>query len=109
MKAGSGAWSSCGAPGGDEYLQFPAATDRFIEAVQLERAGRLNEAALGYKRVLKAEPRHAEAANNLGRVLLAQGRLREASAAFARALELAPQLFADFRPIAATLTAVLPP
>jgi SAM-dependent methyltransferase len=90
-------------------LQFSAAADQLIEAAQLERAGRLNEAVLSYKRVLKAEPQHAEAANNLGRVLLAQGRLREASAAFARSLELAPLLFADFRPIAATLSGVLPP
>jgi 2-polyprenyl-3-methyl-5-hydroxy-6-metoxy-1,4-benzoquinol methylase len=89
-------------------LQSQAVAEFFISALEAEQAGRLNEAALGYKRVLKSDPRHAEAANNLGRVLLEQGRLREASAAFARALELAPQLFGDFRPIAATLSAVLP-
>jgi 2-polyprenyl-3-methyl-5-hydroxy-6-metoxy-1,4-benzoquinol methylase len=42
-------------------------------------------------------------------VLQAQGNSREASARFARALELMPQLFEQFGPICATLVAVLPP
>jgi 2-polyprenyl-3-methyl-5-hydroxy-6-metoxy-1,4-benzoquinol methylase len=82
--------------------------DLFEKGLQYQRARQLKEAVLAYKRALRLDPAYAEAANSLGGVLLLQGRLRQASAAFARSLELAPQLFDDFRPICATLAAVLP-
>lgn len=67
------------------------------------------EAARLYKRLLALKPGHAEAHNNLGRVLRAQGKLNEASAHFAQALSLMPQLFDQFSGVCATLVAVLPP
>ncbi|MEJ2434247.1 MAG: methyltransferase domain-containing protein, partial [Pseudolabrys sp.] len=81
----------------------------FAEAVRCQQHQRLEDAARAYKRLLKRAPDHAEALNNLGCVLQAQGKPREASACFARSLALVPQLFNDFAPIAATLTALLPP
>ena len=62
-----------------------------------------------YKRVLQLKPDHAEACNNLGRVLLAQGKPTDASAYFARALVLMPQLLKQYAGICATLIALLPP
>ncbi len=81
----------------------------FAVAQQQQQQQRFDEAARAYKRLLQLKPDHAQACNNLGCVLQAQGKLREASAAFARALVLLPQLFNDFGPICATLTALLPP
>ncbi len=81
----------------------------FAEAVRCQHERRLDEAARAYKRLLKLKPDHAEALNNLGCVLQAQGRPGEASACFARAVALVPQLFGDFAPICATLAALLPP
>lgn len=81
----------------------------FAEALRFQQQRRFEEAARVYKRLLLLKPDHAEASNNLGCVLQAEGKLREASASFARALLLVPQLFNEFAAICATLTAVLPP
>jgi len=81
----------------------------FAEALRCQQQHRLEDAARAYKRLLLLKPDHAEASNNLGCVLQAQGKSREASASFAHALELTPQLFDQFGPICATLVAVLPP
>lgn len=81
----------------------------FAEAVHNQQLNRLVDAARLYKRLLALQPDHAEASNNLGCVLQAQGKLREASARFARALSLMPQLFDQFAAICATLVALLPP
>jgi len=91
--------------------QTAAASDAnalFAEAVLHQQQRRFDDAVRGYKRVLVLRPEHAEAANNLGCILQLQGRSREASAAFARALELMPQLAHDFAAIAATITALTP-
>jgi 2-polyprenyl-3-methyl-5-hydroxy-6-metoxy-1,4-benzoquinol methylase len=80
----------------------------FAQAVGHQQQRRFDDAVRAYKRVLALKPDHAEAANNLGCVLQLQGRAREASAAFARALELAPELTNDFRAISATVAALLP-
>ena len=90
-------------PAGDSAAQL------FAEALRHQQQHRLDDAVRAYKRLLLIKPDLAEASNNLGCVLQAQGKLREASACFARALELTPQLFNEFGPICATLAAILPP
>ena len=81
----------------------------FAEADRLQRQNKLNDAARVYKRLLLLKPDHAQASNNLGCVLQVQGNLNEASARFAQALTLMPQLFEQFNGVCATLAAVLPP
>jgi SAM-dependent methyltransferase len=81
----------------------------FAEALRYQQQHRLDDAARAYKHLLRIDPDHAEASNNLGAVLMAQGKAHEASARFARTLELTPQLFDQFGPICATLVAILPP
>src|SRR3974390_889009 len=91
--------------------QTTAANDAnalFAEALWHQQQRRFDDAVRAYKRVLALRPEHAEAANNLGCILQMQGRSREASAAFARALGLMPQLAHDFAAIAATITALTP-
>jgi len=78
------------------------------QAAQFERQRRLDDAARTYKKLLALKPDHAEALNNLGCVLQAQGKLAEASARFARAIALTPQLYDQFADVSATLAAVLP-
>lgn len=85
-----------------------SAVQLFAEAVRYQQQNNFNDAARVYTRLLKIKPDHAEAANNLGVVLLAQGKLREASASFARSLSLMPQLFEQYSGVTATLIAVLP-
>jgi len=79
------------------------------DAAACERMREFDDAVRNYKRVLQLDPEHAEACNNLGRVLLAQNKSTEASAYFARSLVLMPQLFKQYAGICATLLAVLPP
>ena len=81
----------------------------FYEAAEYERARRLDDAARAYKRVLSLKADHAEACNNLGRVLHAQGKMNDASIYYARALALMPQLLAQYAGICATLFSLLPP
>src|SRR5262245_54269833 len=87
----------------------PSVAQLFTDALRFQQQNRLDEAAHTYKRLLLLNPDHAEASNNLGCVLMAQHKLAEASACFARALELTPQLFDQFAPICAILVSVLPP
>ncbi len=87
-----------------------ATTDQlFAEAVRCQQQNQLREAAGLYQRVLALKPDHAEASNNLGVVLHAQGKSSEASACFAQALTLMPQLFDQYSGICGTLVALLPP
>jgi SAM-dependent methyltransferase len=79
------------------------------EAMQAERAGKLDAAVRAYRRLLQLKPDHAEAHNNLGRVLHLQGKPREASQHFARSLMLMPQAFDQYASISATLISLLPP
>ena len=89
--------------GGDQIRQL------FFEAAECERSHKLDDAARIYKRVLLLNPDHAEACNNLGRVLQTQGKAKEASGYYARALTLMPQLLEQYAGICATLAALLPP
>jgi 2-polyprenyl-3-methyl-5-hydroxy-6-metoxy-1,4-benzoquinol methylase len=91
------------APGGDD----PAAL-LLAQALRHEHARQFDDAARAYKRLLVLKPDHAEAHNNLGRVLQAQGKLSEASASFARSLALMPQLLEQYSGVFAALLAVLP-
>jgi SAM-dependent methyltransferase/tetratricopeptide (TPR) repeat protein len=79
------------------------------EAVRFQQQNKLNDAVRAYKRLLLLKPDHAQANNNLGIVLLAQGKAHEASARFAQALTLMPQLLEQYQGVCATLAAVLPP
>ena len=81
----------------------------FAEAQQAQQQQRLDDAARAYRRLIQLKPDNAQAINNLAVVLQAQGKLGEASAQFARALVLVPQLLTAFGAIVATLGALLPP
>jgi 2-polyprenyl-3-methyl-5-hydroxy-6-metoxy-1,4-benzoquinol methylase len=81
----------------------------FDEAVHHQQQNKLNDAVRVYKRLLLLKPDYTQAHNNLGCVLLAQGKRNEASARFAHALTLMPQLFEQFNSVCETLAAVLPP
>jgi tetratricopeptide (TPR) repeat protein len=83
-----GAWNGAG----HALLTFraPPPLAAMRAAVELERAGRLDEAARGYRQVLEAHPDHVQAWVDLGNVEAARSRRRDAEAAYRRALELAP-------------------
>ncbi len=80
----------------------------FADALRYQRENKFAEAERIYRRVLVLKPDHSEAFNNLGCMLQAQGKLREASACFANALALMPQLLEQHNGVNATLLAVLP-
>jgi 2-polyprenyl-3-methyl-5-hydroxy-6-metoxy-1,4-benzoquinol methylase len=101
MKLGSSA-SANSSDSGEQIRQY------FFEAVSHERARKLEDAARAYKRVLALDPDHAEACNNLGRVLQAQGKTKDASTYYARSLALMPQLLEQYGDICATLFSLLP-
>jgi tetratricopeptide (TPR) repeat protein len=56
------------------------------------KAGRLEDAALNYRKALQASQENGEAFYGLGNVLRLQGKYREALAAFTRASELRPRM-----------------
>lgn len=70
----------------------PRVNDRFREATEAMRGGRLDEAAEGFASVAKAAPTFAEAFFNLGLVREEQGQNEEAITSFERALALKPRL-----------------
>jgi 2-polyprenyl-3-methyl-5-hydroxy-6-metoxy-1,4-benzoquinol methylase len=80
----------------------------FVEAVSHERARKLDDAARTYKRVLAIDANHAEACNNLGRVLQALGKTNDASVYYARSLALMPQLLEQYADVCATLFSLRP-
>ncbi|MGC1896805.1 MAG: methyltransferase [Pseudolabrys sp.] len=80
----------------------------FLDALALESAGKLDDAARSYKRVVGLNPDHTEAHNNLARVFHAQGKAKDASVFYAHALALMPQLFQQYSGIRGTLTSLLP-
>jgi 2-polyprenyl-3-methyl-5-hydroxy-6-metoxy-1,4-benzoquinol methylase len=101
IKLGSSA-SGNSSDSGEQVRQF------FFEAVSHERARKLEDAARAYKRVLALDADHAEACNNLGRVLQAQGKTKDASTCYARSLVLMPQLLEQYADICATLLSLRP-
>jgi tetratricopeptide (TPR) repeat protein len=66
--------------------------DKFREATEAMRAGRLDEAGERFAAVVKAAPTFAEAFFNLGLVREEQGRFDDSIASFQKALELKPRL-----------------
>lgn len=80
----------------------------FTEAARYERAQKFDDAARAYKRLLALKTDHAEACNNLGRILQAQGKIADASNYYARSLALMPQLLEQYAGICATLFSLLP-
>jgi tetratricopeptide (TPR) repeat protein/SAM-dependent methyltransferase len=73
-----------------------------------EKLGKPERAVKLYERAVALKPDFAEAHNSLATLLLAQGRHKDASGVFARALALAPELFASFADIVSTLFQVEP-
>ncbi|HET7804583.1 MAG TPA: methyltransferase domain-containing protein [Pseudolabrys sp.] len=101
IKHGSSA-SATSSGSGEQIRQF------LLEAVAHERARKFDDAVRAYKRVLAIDASHAEACNNLGRVLQAQGKTKDASACYARSLALMPQLLEQYAEICATLFSLRP-
>ena len=86
LKHGSPARAHGAESGGDQVNTL------FSEAVGCERARKLDDAVRIYKRVLLLKPDHAEACNNLGRVLQAQGKQADASGSLRCASRTQPRL-----------------
>ena len=63
--------------------------DEFTAALRLHQAGHLAEAERGYRRVLKAQPSHADAMHLWGALALQQGNAREAVTRIEMALRIA--------------------
>ncbi|MFZ1097812.1 MAG: tetratricopeptide repeat protein, partial [Steroidobacteraceae bacterium] len=70
--------------------RWPMTDSKFLQAVDLHRQGRLDEAAAGYQAVIETEE-HADALLHLGVLRLAQGCAQEAQGLLRRALAVAPQ------------------
>jgi tetratricopeptide (TPR) repeat protein len=66
--------------------------ERFHQATEAMKQGRLDEAATGFAAATKASPTFAEAHLNLGLVLEEQGKNEEAVASLQKALKLKPRL-----------------
>ena len=62
----------------------------FEAALILHKAGKLDQAALAYRNILKLRPNHSGALNNLGVLCRKQGLFEEASSCFERVLKLNP-------------------
>jgi 2-polyprenyl-3-methyl-5-hydroxy-6-metoxy-1,4-benzoquinol methylase len=101
LKVGSSKHST--SLGADEQIR-----QLFSEAAGHERAQKLDDAVRAYKRILALKADHAEACNNIGRILQAQGRIDDASNYYARSLALMPQLLEQYAGICATLFSLLP-
>ncbi|MBB5408770.1 tetratricopeptide (TPR) repeat protein [Paraburkholderia sp. HC6.4b] len=62
----------------------------FLPAFEAHRCGHLQEAEAGYRRVLKYDPRHADALHLLGLIHAGRGALPEAAALMQQAVGIAP-------------------
>ena len=71
-------------------VSAPPALVHMRAAVELERAGRLDEAAERYTQVLESRPESLRAWVNLGNVEAGRGRPQDAERAYRRALSVAP-------------------
>ena len=83
-----GAWN--GAGHAMVTVSAPPALAHMRAAVELERAGRLDEAAMRYTQVLEASPESLRAWVNLGNVEAGRGRPQDAERAYRRALSVSP-------------------
>ena len=89
---------------GDPAIQLFAEAEQLQQQQQARRRRARLQAPADCSNPIMPKP-----CNNLGLVLQAQGKRNEASARFAQALTLMPQLFEQFGGICQTLVAVLPP
>ena len=69
----------------------PALAGALKKAMRQHRAGRLDAAEAGYRRVLTADPGNANANHQLGRILTRSKHLKEALALLRRATKAAPK------------------
>jgi tetratricopeptide (TPR) repeat protein len=83
-----GAWK--GAGHAMVAVSAPPALAQMRAAIELERAGRMDEAAERYQGILEVHPGALRAWVNLGNVESERGRPREAERAFRRALAISP-------------------
>jgi tetratricopeptide (TPR) repeat protein len=72
--------------------QSPEVASKFTQATAAMRQGKLEEADAGFARVIKLDPKFAEAHFNLGLVREEEGRYEEAIPSFQKALTLQPKL-----------------
>lgn len=70
----------------------PPQLDRLMKALEMHRAGRLNEAELGYRKVLRVDPRNADALHLLGMIQKARGDVAGAVAMIRQALAQDPAM-----------------
>jgi predicted Zn-dependent protease len=68
----------------------PHCDKRLHAAIQLQQAGRLDEAEVAYRSILSQCPNHADALDLLGAVALQRGRFHEAADLIQRAIALNP-------------------
>ena len=80
-----------------------AAVQRFAAALEHHRAGRHDAAEAGYRAILRDDPGHAHANNNLAILLRGTGRWEEAVACYRRAVAALP----DDAPIRSNLSCAL--
>ncbi len=78
------------AASGQPAAQATEGASLFASAIQHHQAGRLIEAEGYYRRVLEAQPDHADAAFNLGVALRQRGKVDEAIAAYTQAIGIKP-------------------
>ena len=64
----------------------------FEQAITFHREGKIEEAKHLYRVILKTQPEHLDANNNLGVILQYQGKLEQAKECYKKAIELKPDL-----------------
>ena len=64
----------------------------FEQAITFHREGKIEEAEHLYRIILKTQPEHLDANNNLGVILQYQGKLEQAKECYKKAIELNPDL-----------------
>ena len=84
------------ANGGCATVTYGQLLEDNMQAVVLTQQGRLEEAAVCFRRLLELNPGFAEAYSNLGNVLFVQGKYDQAEACYRQALGIKPD-FADAR------------
>ena len=70
----------------------PTVNQAFEQAVTFHREGKLEEAERLYRSILKIQPEHLDANNNLGVILQHHGKLEQAKEYYKKAIELKPDV-----------------
>ena len=82
--------------------------DLFARAVDHHNRGELSSAAHLYKKILELRPDHAQAADRLAAIYVAQGKLDKASIQYAELSRSVPQMLGSFARILDTLEVLMP-